>query len=224
MSEELESTQEEYNLPTLTSEEVRVLGALMEKSKTTPDYYPMTLNGLTAACNQKSSRNPVVEYDEETVVIALDSLKRKGFVSPVIGGGSRTNKYKHNFNSMFDLPNGAHAAMCLLFLRGPLTPGEINSNSGRLHEFQSLASVHETLQELANYEMPLVKELPKRPGQKEARYCQLLSGVPDESDSHEIAEPARKSVSNLESRIESLETELAEVKSKLDDLIRELKG
>jgi uncharacterized protein YceH (UPF0502 family) len=137
-------SEETFQLPQLTTEEVRVLGALMEKSKTTPDYYPMTLNGLTAACNQKSSRNPVVEYDEGTVVLAIDGLKRKGFASPVIGGGSRTAKYKHNFNNMFDIPNGGVAAMCLLFLRGPLTAGEINSNSGRLHEFQSLASVQET--------------------------------------------------------------------------------
>jgi uncharacterized protein len=214
-----------YELPQLTTEEVRVLGALMEKSKTTPDYYPMTLNSLTAACNQKSSRNPVVEYDEATVVLALDGLKRKGFVSPVIGGGSRTNKYKHNFNNMFDIPNGGVAALCLLFLRGPLTPGEINSNSGRLHEFQSLNSVQEILQQLASYEMPLVKELPKRPGQKEARFTHLFSPVPDEPETEfSAAEPARKSVSNLEQRVENLENELAETREKLENLIRELKG
>ncbi|MBI3133345.1 MAG: DUF480 domain-containing protein [Bacteroidetes bacterium] len=218
-------SEETYTLPVLTAEEVRVLGALMEKSKTTPDYYPMTLNGITAACNQKSSRNPVVEYDDETVVLAIDGLKRKGFVSPVIGGGSRTNKYKHNFNNMFDIPNGGVAALCLLFLRGPLTPGEINSNSGRLHEFQSLASVQETLQQLSSYEMPLVKELPKRPGQKEVRFCHLFSGMPSESEQDLMAEePARKSVNSLEARIETLEKELAEVKEKLDDLIKELKG
>lgn len=217
--------QSTYALPVLTPEEIRVLGALMEKSKTTPDYYPMTLNGLTAACNQKSSRNPVVEYDEETVVLALDGLKRKGFVSPVIGGGSRTHKYKHNFNSMFDLPNAGIAALCLLFLRGPLTPGEINSNAGRLHEFQSLTSVQETLQLLANYEMPLVKEMSKRPGQKEARFVHLFSGVPEESDlDMQPDEPARKSVSSLEARLIAVETELAEVKEKLDQLMKELMG
>ena len=219
------SEETEYELPQLTAEEVRVLGALMEKSKTTPDYYPMTLNSLTAACNQKSSRNPVVEYDEATVVLALDGLKRKGFASPVIGGGSRTAKYKHNFNNMFDISNGGVAAMCLLFLRGPLTPGEINSNSGRLHEFQSLTSVNETLQVLANYEMPLVKELPKRPGQKEARFVHLFSDLPEESDdNYTTQEPARKSVSNLEARVEILEKELREVKEKLDNLLKELHG
>lgn len=215
--------EEEFTLPQLTAEEVRVLGALMEKSKTTPDYYPMTLNGLTAACNQKSSRNPVVEYDEATVVMALDGLKRKGFASPVIGGGSRTNKYKHNFNMMFDIPNGGVAAMCLLFLRGPLTPGEINSNSGRLHEFQSLLSVQDTLQQLASYEYPLVQELPKRPGQKEARYTHLFSGIPEETEENfAVAEPARKTVSNLEARVEALEKELSEVKEKLEKLMNEL--
>jgi uncharacterized protein len=217
--------EEGYHLPQLTQEEVRVLGALMEKSKTTPDYYPMTLNSLTAACNQKSSRNPVVEYDEATVVLALDGLKRKGFVSPVIGGGSRTNKYKHNFNNMFDIPNGGVAALCLLFLRGPLTPGEINSNSGRLHEFQSLDSVVDILKQLASYEMPLVKELPKRPGQKEARFIHLFSPVSEEAESEfSVAEPARKSVSNLEQRVENLEKELADVKEKLEKLMRELMG
>jgi len=110
-----------------------------------------------------------------------------------------------------------------LFLRGPLTPGEINSNSGRLHEFQSLTSVQETLQMLASYEMPLVKELPKRPGQKEARFVHLFSAVPAESDEDFlVAEPARKSVSNLEARVELLEKELAEVKEKLNKLLNDL--
>ncbi|MBK7128218.1 MAG: YceH family protein [Crocinitomicaceae bacterium] len=217
MTESLEESS--YQLPLLSSEEIRVLGALMEKSKTTPDYYPMTLNAITAACNQKSSRNPVVEYDDETVVIALDGLKRKGFVSPVTGGGSRTNKYKHNFNSMFDIPNGGVAALCLLFLRGPLTPGEINSNSGRLHEFQSLQTVIETLNALAVYEMPLVKELPKRPGQKEARYCHLFSATPQSNDEDFLSEePARKSVSSLENRIIALEQEVAQLKEKMEKL------
>ncbi|MBL7900182.1 MAG: YceH family protein [Crocinitomicaceae bacterium] len=216
---------ENFELPQLTAEEVRVLGSLIEKSKTTPDYYPMTLNGLTAACNQKSSRNPVVEYDEETVILALDGLKRKGFVSPVIGGGSRTAKYKHNFNNMFDISNGGVAALCLLFLRGPLTAGEINSNSGRLHEFTSIGSVQETLQQLASYEMPLVKELPRRPGQKENRFAHTFLPFDESAENFSAAEePARKSVSFLEARIENLEKELAETKMKLEELIKELKG
>ncbi len=219
------NSEEKFELPVLTFEEVRVLGALIEKSKTTPDYYPMTLNGVTTACNQKSSRNPVVEFDEETVLIALDSLKRKGFVSQIFGAGSRTKKYEQNFSKMFDISKGGVAAMCLLFLRGPITPGEINSNAGRLHQFQSLASVQETLIQLAGYEFPLVKELPKRPGQKEARFAHLFSGAIDETEFEFTPdEPARKTVNHLEARIETLETELAEVKSKLDDLIRELKG
>jgi uncharacterized protein YceH (UPF0502 family) len=219
------NSEEKFELPVLTFEEIRVLGALIEKSKTTPDYYPMTLNGVTTACNQKSSRNPVVEFDEETVLIALDSLKRKGFVSQIFGAGSRTKKYEQNFSKMFDISKGGVAAMCLLFLRGPITPGEINSNAGRLHQFQSLASVQETLAQLAGYEFPLVKELPKRPGQKEARFAHLFSGEINEAEFEFTPdEPARKTVNHLEARIEALETELAEVKLKLDELIRELKG
>jgi uncharacterized protein YceH (UPF0502 family) len=218
------NSEEKFELPVLTFEDVRVLGALIEKSKTTPDYYPMTLNGVTTACNQKSSRNPVVEFDEETVLIALDSLKRKGFVNQIFGAGSRTKKYEQNFSKMFDVSKGGVAAMCLLFLRGPITPGEINSNAGRLHQFPSLASVQETLTQLAGYEFPLVKELPKRPGQKEARFAHLFSGAIDESEFEFTPdEPARKTVNHLEARIETLESELAEVKSKLDELIRELK-
>ena len=218
--------EEEFKLPQLSSEEIRVLGALMEKSKTTPDNYPMTLNGITTACNQKSSRNPVVSYDEETVVLALDGLKRKGFVSSAIGGGSRTNKYKHNFHLMFTIGDGAIATMCLLFLRGPLTSGEINSNAGRIYSFDSLDEVHQSIAELKNYEeIPLIQQLSKRPGQKEARIAHVLSGPIDESEEDfNIEEPARKSVSSLEARVEELESQLAEVSKKLEDLIFELKG
>lgn len=211
-------------LPVLTDEEIRVLGALIEKSKTTPEYYPMTLNALTAACNQKSSRKPVVEYDEETVVIALNSLKAMSLVSTAVGGSSRTIKYKHNFTTVYPLSEGELAILCLLFLRGPQTPGEINTNSGRLHEFSSIESVIETLNKMSLGEIPFVKELAKRPGQKEARFIHLLTDkVPDMSDeTHE--EPARKSVSELEARLSKVENELGDVKQTLAELIKELKG
>src|SRR3954464_9762497 len=114
-------------LPNLSAEEQRVLGALIEKSKTTPDYYPMTLNALTAACNQKTSRSPVVDYDEETVVMALNSLKGQSLVATAIGGGSRVIKYKHNFVTVFDISPEELAILCLLMLRGPQTPGELNT-------------------------------------------------------------------------------------------------
>lgn len=211
-------------LPVLNIEEIRVLGALIEKSKTTPDYYPMTLNSLTAACNQKSSRHPVVEYDEETVVIALNSLKGRSLVAMAVGGTSRTNKYKHNFLTIYPLSEGELAVLCLLFLRGPLTPGEINSNSGRLHEFSSLESVNEVLNKMATLNPPYVKEMPKRPGQKEARFAHLFSPLTELPEEPIAVEPARSSVGELEARLSAVEKELAEVKEKVNRLMKELTG
>lgn len=215
---------EQNELPNLSPEQIRVLGSLIEKSKATPDYYPMTLNAVTIACNQKSSRHPVVEYDEETVVLALNSLKGRSLVAMAVGGTSRTNKYKHNFLTIYPLSEGELAALCLLFLRGPLTPGEINSNSGRLHQFHSLESVSETLGKLARYQPPFVKELARRPGQKEARFAHLFSPVTELQYEEMAQEPARRSVSDLEQRLESVEKELMEVKEKVDRLMKELLG
>ncbi len=211
-------------LPQLSDEAVRVLGALIEKSKTTPDYYPMSLNAVTAACNQKSSRHPVVEYDEETVVIALNALKGRSLVAMAVGGTSRTNKYKHNFLTVYPVTDGELAALCLLFLRGPLTPGEINSNSGRLHEFSSIESVNEVLAKLAAHEPPFVKELPKRSGQKEARFTHLFAPVNESLEPALAVEPARRSVSEMETRLEAVEKELAGLKEKVEKLIKELMG
>jgi uncharacterized protein YceH (UPF0502 family) len=123
-------------LPVLDAPELRVLGVLMEKSKTTPDYYPMTVNSLIAACNQKTSRKPVVNYDEETVVLALNTLKKRALVSTATGGSDRSVKYKHNFGIVFPVVPSDVAIICLLILRGPQTPGELNTNSGRLYEFE----------------------------------------------------------------------------------------
>lgn len=210
-------------LPLLDAVEQRVLGSLIEKSKTTPDYYPMTLNALTAACNQKTSRNPVVQYDEETVVIALDSLKRKGLVGTATGGGSRAVKYKHNLAIAFPLDLAEVAILCLLLLRGPQTPGELNTNSGRLFEFHSLEEVQQTLDNLSKYETPFVIQLNRRPGQKEARFMHLLGGEPDmDADEFLPEEPARKSVSEMEARLAKVETELAELKERFEKLLAEL--
>lgn len=212
-------------LPILSSTEIRVLGALMEKSKTTPDYYPMTLNSLTAACNQKSSRKPVVDYDEETVVLALDSLKKKGLISTATGGSSRATKYKHNFAIVFPVVPAQVAVMALLFLRGPLTPGEINSNSGRLYEFESLDDVQEVLEQLSGGETPFIVQIPKKSGQKEVRYIHLFAGEPDLNYQEElIAEPARKSVGELEARVAVLEENYAQLKADFDKLLKELMG
>jgi len=214
--------EEEQLLPQLSPEEIRVLGALIEKSKTTPDYYPLTLNSLVTACNQKSARNPVVEYDEETVILALDSLKKKQLSGSVIGGGSRALKYRHNLAVSFPLDPAELSVMCLLFLRGPLTAGEINSNAGRLYEFDDLQEVQNTLENLASTEIPFVLQLPKRPGQKESRYCHLFSSTPEIDENYSFAEPARKNVSELEERLTKVETELAELKAAFDQLMKEL--
>lgn len=212
------------SLPVLNSIEIRVLGSLIEKSKTTPDYYPMTLNSLTAACNQKTSRKPVVQYDEETVVIALNSLRKMGFISTATGGTSRSVKYKHNFTLVFPLTSAEVAVMCLLFLRGPQTAGELNTNSARLYEFESLEEVQTVLDKLAHTDLPLIQQLQKRAGQKEVRYTHLL-GETIEFDEEQLPDqPARKSVNELEARLAIVEQELAVMKESLDKLMRELMG
>jgi uncharacterized protein YceH (UPF0502 family) len=213
------------SLPLLDAVEIRVLGALIEKDKITPDYYPMTLNALTAACNQKTSRNPVVQYDEETVVIALNSLKKSGFVAVATGGTSRSVKYKHNITLVFPLSTAELAVLCLLFLRGPLTVGEINSNAGRLYEFESLEEVNAVIEKLSQATPPLVKQLAKRHGQKEARFTHLLVEINESAEDEQLPEePARKSVNELEARLATVENELAEVKATLDKLVKELMG
>ncbi len=212
------------NLPVLNAVEIRVLGSLIEKSKTTPDYYPMTLNSLTAACNQKTSRRPVVQYDEETVVIALNSLRKMGLTSTATGGTSRSVKYKHNFTLVFPLTSAEVAVMCLLFLRGPQTAGEINTNSARLYEFESLEEVLTVLDKLANAGIPLVKQLPKRHGQKEVRYAHLLGEIIDFDDEELPEEPARKSVNELEARLAIVEQDLSVMKASLEKLMKELMG
>jgi uncharacterized protein YceH (UPF0502 family) len=210
-------------LPVLEATELRVLGVLMEKARTTPDYYPMTINSLTAACNQKTSRKPVVNYDDETVVQALDKLKRRGLVSTATGGSSRAIKYKHNFAIVFPVVPAEVAVICLLMLRGAQTPGEINTNSGRLYEFETLEEVLNVLEKLASSEPAYVVQLPRRPGQKEVRFAHLLSGTPDVNEDDSDDAPSRSSGnSELEARVVTLETELAELKEVVAGLMREL--
>ncbi|MGF7078645.1 YceH family protein [Mucilaginibacter sp. UYCu711] len=209
-------------LPVLDVAELRVLGALMEKARTTPDYYPMTINGLSAACNQKTSRKPVVQYDDETVMNALNTLKRRGLISTATGGSIRSVKYKHNFAIVFPLIPAELAIICLLMLRGPLTPGELNTNAGRLWEFDSIEEVQEVLDKLAGGDMPYVVQLPKRPGQKEARYAHLLAGIPEISDDDFDDEPTGRSNSGLETRLAKVEQELTELKEAFDKLMKEL--
>ena len=211
----------EIKIPVLSPEQIRVLGSLMEKAKTTPDYYPMTLNGLVSACNQKTARKPVVNYDEETIGIALNSLKNAGLMSTATGGSSRATKYKHNFAIVYPLLPAEVAVMCLLFLRGPQTPGEINTNSGRLHEFETLEEVNQTLEKLAKE--GYIKQLPKRPGQKEQRYAHLFSGdVEFVEEDFSTDELSTRPNTQLEERIAKLETELAELKENFEKLMKEL--
>ena len=211
-------------LPLLSDQEIRVLGSLIEKSRTTPDYYPMTLNSLTAACNQKSARKPVVEYDEGTIILTLDSLKKKGLISTATGGSSRSTKYKHNLAIVFPIVPAQLAIICLLLLRGAQTPGELNTNSGRLYEFETLDEVNEVIEQLVNFEPAFLVQLPKRTGQKEVRYMHLFGGEPQIEEDEHFAEPARKSVNELEQRIQTLEENYAQLKADLDKLMKELMG
>ncbi|MEJ5996201.1 YceH family protein [Pedobacter sp. Du54] len=211
-------------LPILDAAQLRVLGALMEKCKTTPDYYPMTLNGLAAACNQKTSRKPVVNYDESTIMSALNSLKIAGLISTATGGSIRATKYKHNFAIVFPVIPAEVAIMCLLFLRGPQTPGEINTNSGRLYEFETLEEVQQTLEKLANESPAYVKQLPRKPGQKEVRYMHLFAGDNEAFEEDYLADPSSKANNELEERLTKVEEELTELKANFDKLMKELMG
>lgn len=210
------------NLPVLDDAELRVLGSLMEKSKTTPDYYPMTINSLTAACNQKTSRKPVVQYDEQTVVLALNTLRKRGLVSTATGGSDRAVKYKHNFAIVFPVIPSEVALICLLILRGPQTPGELNTNSGRLYEFESIEDVQEALERLSSAEPSYIKQLPRRPGQKEVRYVHLLGGSTNWEEEDFSDESPKRSSGELEARVTKLEHELAELREAFDKLMKEL--
>lgn len=215
------------SLPQLDFEEIRVLGSLIEKSRTTPEYYPLTINALQTACNQKTSRKPIVSFDENTIINTLDSLKKKGLISTVVGGGSRVTKYKHNMGIQFPLVPQQLAALCLLFLRGPLTAGEINTNAGRLYEFESIEDVQEVLNTLQETENPYIKLLAKKTGQKESRYIHLFGEFDEEqydllTNNTTNANNSNSHVSELENRVTLLESQLAELREQFDKLLAEL--
>jgi uncharacterized protein YceH (UPF0502 family) len=157
----------------LTPAEIRVLGCLIEKQRTTPDYYPLTLNALRAACNQSTNRDPVVAYDEATIRDAITRLNRRRWARLASGAGSRTSKYRHLLEDALTRAPDELAILCVLMLRGAQTPGELKQRSERMHSFADLAAVHETLARLIDRE--LVEELPRQPGQKEERYAHRLS-------------------------------------------------
>lgn len=158
----------------LSPPEIRVLGCLLEKQRTTPDQYPLSLNSLRLACNQSTNRDPVVEYDESVIRDALHRLERRGFARFTSGAGSRAPKFRHLLAEALPMSDAEQAVMCVLMLRGPQTPGELKQRSERMHPFAGLEEVHQTLNALIERE--LVARLDRRPGQKEERYAHLLAG------------------------------------------------
>jgi hypothetical protein len=197
----------------LTEVEARIVGALVEKQLTTPEYYPLTLNALTAACNQKSNREPVVSFDEETVTRSLENLREKNLVYVFYGSTSRVPKYKHMLPQVFELEPSETAVMCVLLLRGAQTLGELRERTGRLYEFSGIGEVNETLDSLMRRDEPLVVRLERQAGQKEARFAHLLCGevaaavyTPKTSSVNITAENER--IEKLEQEIESLRGEL----------------
>jgi uncharacterized protein len=208
----------------LTDIEVRVLGALVEKQVTTPEYYPLTLNSLTLACNQKNNRNPVTSYSENEVAQALESLREKNLTYVFHGSTSRVPKYKHVMPEVMHLSKPEMAVMCVLMLRGPQTVGELRGNGARLHEFSGLEEVEETLSGLVSREPePLVIRLQRQPGQKEARVAHLLSGeVSIDAQSEEVAPTRSRSrdgnerVATLEAEVETLKTEVARLREQFE--------
>jgi uncharacterized protein YceH (UPF0502 family) len=160
----------------LNSVEARVLGALSEKDITTPDYYPLSLNALVNACNQKNNRDPVMTLDEAAVREALDGLHNKNLAGPASGADSRVTKYEHRLQEMFNFTRGETAILCILLLRGPQTPGELRGRTERMHHFEDLTEVQSSLQRLMQRDPPLARVLPRQPGTKESRYMHLLSG------------------------------------------------
>jgi uncharacterized protein YceH (UPF0502 family) len=218
---------------TLNEYELRALGAMVEKHIATPDYYPMTLNALVNACNQKNHRDPVVSYDETIVAKALDSLREKNLAYVFHGSEARAPKYGHLFPKAFDLSEAETPLMCVLILRGPQTSGELRSRTQHLRSFGSLAEVETLLQGLSLREEPLIVKLPRQPGSRESRFAHLLGG-PVEMEQSEAPPHLAPSVlqrhsendkiAKLEEEIASLRMELSDLKQQFAELKRELGG
>lgn len=201
----------------LDSTEVRVLGALLEKESTTPEYYPMTLNALLNACNQKSNRHPVVSYDEETITHALELLKMKRFAATILGGG-RVAKYGQRFSETLNMGRRELALMCVLMLRGQQTLGELRDRSDRMHHFEDLSEVERCLENLN--ERKLAVKVPRQPGQKESRYAHLLSGeVVAEEVSVVEAGPSSDRLTILEAEVAELRAQVRALQEKLDSVL-----
>jgi uncharacterized protein YceH (UPF0502 family) len=201
----------------LNDTEVRVLGALIEKDITTPDYYPLSLNALVNACNQKNNREPVMSLDEDTVRDALSSLQEKRLAGPAGGADSRVTKYEHRLQEVFNFDRRETAVLCVLLLRGPQTPGELRGRTERMHRFEALDEVLSTLQKLSQYTPPLAKMLPRQPGTKEARYAHLLAG---DSPTCEIPASATLSTQHADGngRLQQLEDDMAALRREVEEL------
>ena len=206
----------------LDAAETRVLGCLMEKEVATPEYYPLSLNALVNACNQKSNREPVVDYDDATVEQALESLRAKGYSTRISGRDVRVPKFAHRLSEVFNLGRRESAVLCVLLLRGPQTVGELRGRTERLYTFDDLEAVESTLTRLAEWQPdPLVKKLPRQTGYKEGRYAHLLCGDMEVTETE--AQPAQHAERgpSLADRVAALESELAELRRQFEDLRRQ---
>ena len=201
----------------LSDVEVRVLGALIEKDITTPDYYPLSLNALVNACNQKNNRDPVMALDEDAVRAALESLQGQRLAGPASGADSRVPKYEHRLQEVFNFDRRETAILCVLLLRGAQTPGELRGRAERMYRFEELEDVMATLERLGQWEPPLVAVLPRQPGTKESRYMHLLSG---DAPVGEMA-PARASVSGGD-RVALLAGDVAELRKEVAEMREQL--
>ncbi len=212
----------------LTETEVRVLGSLIEKDITTPEYYPLSLNALINACNQKSNRDPVMQLDEDAVRDALEGLQQQRLAGPARGADSRVTKYEQRMQEVFNFTRAETAILCVLLLRGAQTPGELRGRAERLHRFETLDDVQSALHKLMQREPPLAKVLPRQPGTKESRYVHLLAGdvVDVEAPAHHAAALEHNSadaerIARLEEEVAELRRELGEVKDQLQRFRRQ---
>jgi uncharacterized protein YceH (UPF0502 family) len=203
----------------LNEVETRVLGALVEKELTTPEYYPLSLNALVNACNQKSNRDPVMNLGEDSVRDAMRSLDKKGLAGAADNMVSRVTKYEHRLQEAYNFTRHETAILAELLLRGPQTPGELRTRADRMHKFDDLGIAQSTLQRLMKREPPLVKVLPRQPGTKEARYAHLLSGdveMPPRESAAKVAATSGAAggdrIARLEDQMENLQSEIAELK------------
>ncbi len=202
----------------LNTSEVRVLGALIEKRMTTPDHYPLTLNSLVAACNQSSNRFPVTDYDQHQINDALINTRNQNLSSLVSKSGARAHKFAERLCERLELNAQGSAIIAELMLRGPQTPGELRQRASRMADFPDLESVEQVLQRLSERSEPLVVQLPRQPGKREARYAHLLSGEVDVSQLETVSEPTTSRERSLAERVAVLEAQMAEVLSKLESL------